>query len=62
MVRRGKKGEKEKGKHKRYKKQTKTTTEMKTNKTHPISVNVCVSIYRSVKGKGVRVHVSKSNH
>jgi hypothetical protein len=55
MVRRGKKGEKEKGKHKRYKKQTKTTTEMKTNKTHPISVNVCVSIYRTLKGKGVYV-------
>jgi hypothetical protein len=55
-LRRGKKGEKEKGKHKRYKK---TTTEMKTNKTHPISVNVCVSIYRSVRGKDVCVHVSK---
>jgi hypothetical protein len=53
MVRRGKKGEKEKGKHKRYKNKQTKSTEMQTNKTHLKSVNSCVSIYRTLKRKGV---------
>jgi hypothetical protein len=61
MVRRGKKGEKEKGKHKRYKNKQTKSTEMQTNKTHLKCVNDCVSIYRTLKRKGVSEHKSKSN-